>query len=53
MNRRLDIAIHPTQGCPKLGLDPRGGCVARGDVIGMQAHRFTLGAVRRDGNPAT
>ncbi len=50
MTRRLDIAIHPTQGCPKPG---RGGCVACGDVMGMQAQRFTLGAVRRDGNPAT
>ncbi|MGC1818495.1 MAG: hypothetical protein WA900_12670 [Casimicrobiaceae bacterium] len=53
MTRRLDTAIHPTQGCPKPGLAARGGGIVRGDVVGMPTQRFTLGAVRRDGKPAT
>ena len=53
MTERFDIAIHPTQGCPKSGIDARGGRIARGDAMVMPMQRFSLGAVRRDGNSAT
>jgi hypothetical protein len=53
MTERFDIAVHPTQGSPKPGIDARGGRIARGDAKVMPMQRFTLGAVRRDGSSAT
>jgi len=53
MTGRFDLAIQPTQRCPKPGSGACGARIARGDAMVMAMQRFTPGAVRRDGNSAT
>ncbi len=53
MTEGFDIAVYPTQGSPKPGIDARGGRIVRGDADVMPMQRSMLDAVRRDGSSAT